>query len=193
MATKSPTKRKAKRKRLPKKKVAARPGRPTKLDQKLTDDICTFIRAGAYRDQAAIAVGIGYRTFARWMERGDKADRMADAGKTVPELEIPYWKFWQQVEQSGGKARVDVEKQVRKDNPTFWLRNGPGKTRANRQGWTDAIGEAPIDGETGKPVDAVDTDALLAKLDGIRHRALAEQAKTKKRRKGKRPKPKPRG
>jgi hypothetical protein len=194
------TKRKKKRKRIakakkkPPPKVERKPGRPTLLTPELTDDLCAFIAAGAYKEQAAIAVGIGYRTFARWMQRGDRADRVAQKlkeGEELPEEEVPYWQFWQRVEEAGATARVSVETQVRRDNPTFWLRNGPGKTRENRQGWTDSMGEAPVDPETGKPKE-VDPATLLAKLDGIRDRVLAEQAKKKRKAKPKpRPKPKP--
>lgn len=49
----------------------AKAGRPTKLTPELQASVCGIIEAGNYRCVAAEAVGLGERTLADWMKRGE--------------------------------------------------------------------------------------------------------------------------
>jgi transposase len=77
-------------------RASARGGRPTKLDEELTEQFVSMLRAGNYIGVAARAVGIGRRTFGDWMERG-RSEREADA---------PYREFRMRVEQARAEGEV---------------------------------------------------------------------------------------
>jgi hypothetical protein len=80
--------------------------------------IVALIRAGASLPFAAEAAGVPRHVFAHWLKRG-----RASEGP-------PFGPFFQQVMQARGQARAAVETEVRKKDPKFWLRYGPGKAVA---------------------------------------------------------------
>lgn len=85
-----------------------------------------YIRNGAYDWVAAQAVGIDPSTFARWMLEG-----------MLETAEAPIRQFYVSVCEAKASARITAEVEVKRDNPQFWLRCGPGKTKPNQPGWTD--------------------------------------------------------
>ena len=101
------------------------------LTQETYGKLLLLIQHGAYDYQAAQALGIAYHTFWQWMQRGiaDKENNRLTA----------YTKFYQDVSQSSAMARTLKEIEVAHDNPEFWLRSGPGKTRKGMPGWTDSL------------------------------------------------------
>lgn len=99
-------------------------GRRTKLTPEVHTGIVAYIRGGAFDYIAAEAMGIGQRTFYRWMELGEGGNRT-------------YRQFWQDVRQARAQARVAAEVEVRKADPFKWLRYGPGREREGEPGWTE--------------------------------------------------------
>lgn len=85
-----------------------------------------YIRNGAYDWVAAQAVGIDPATFQRWMKDGG-----------LETAEAPIRQFYASVCEAKASARITAEVEVKRDNPQFWLRCGPGKTKPNQPGWTD--------------------------------------------------------
>lgn len=85
-----------------------------------------YIRNGAYDWVAAQAVGIDPATFQRWMKDGG-----------LETAEAPIRQFYSSVCEAKASARITAEVEVKRDNPQFWLRCGPGKTKPNQPGWTD--------------------------------------------------------
>lgn len=91
--------------------------------------LLTLIRQGVYDYVAAEAIGITLRTWVRWLKEGENAPTGSWANQ-----------FFLDVMQARSQARVTKELQVAKDDPKFWLRSGPGKTRLGRPGWTENVG-----------------------------------------------------
>lgn len=131
--------------------MSKRPGRkPTLVAQpQLQGEILELIELGAYDYQAAEASGISQRTFQRWMRWGqDEAERMEreDAGYPSEERAC-YYHFARAVEKARARARVQAEIRVQAEDPKFWLRSGPGRTRPGRPGWTETVSVVGGDGE----------------------------------------------
>ncbi len=82
--------------------------------------IVALIRAGASPGAAAEAAGVPRKVFTGWLRRG------RDSG------EPPYGPFYQQVLEARGQVRAALESEIRKKDPKFWLRYGPGKTTGKR-------------------------------------------------------------
>lgn len=112
-----------------------RGGRPSKLQELMENDpttyqkILMYIRAGAYDHVVAEAMGVAADTFSRWMSRGRQHEK---DGK-----QSPYRRLHRDVVEARAQARLMVEMEVRRTNPEFWLRCGPGRTREDMPGWTD--------------------------------------------------------
>ena len=103
------------------------------------------IRVGCFDWVAAESIRISYASLNNWMKRGSATKK-----KTI------YRKFYLDVMQAQAQARLTTEIQVRKDNPEFWLRNGPGKSKPGRPGWTETTvvehGEQPLQVNVGGTV-----------------------------------------
>lgn len=99
-------------------------GRPPKLTDDVLTQIVQLIRAGAYDWIAAESAGISRSTFYRWMAFGEEG-------------QAPYTEFAEQVTIARAQARAAAEIEVRRDNPAFWLRVGPGRSRPGAPGWTE--------------------------------------------------------
>lgn len=88
--------------------------------------IVASIRGGGYAHMAAETAGIPRDEFDLWMKRGARSARP------------PYRHFWEHVMQAKAQARLGAEMEVRRDDPNFWLRHGPGKEPSEAPGWADA-------------------------------------------------------
>lgn len=89
--------------------------------------VLKYIEMGAYGHVVAEAMGIKYETWMGWLRKGEKA-----------KPGTYYHKFISDVRRAESKARIITEIQVRRDNPEFWLKNGPGKSTKRRpEGWTE--------------------------------------------------------
>jgi hypothetical protein len=100
------------------------------LTPEVQQKIVAFVRAGSYDWVAAEANGIDRYTFWEWIRRGEGEDR------DRPQTEA-YAQFAQEVREARAQARSAAEVEVRKDDPQFWLRCGPGKERPGEPGWTE--------------------------------------------------------
>lgn len=119
-------------------------GRKTLLTPELQKEICDKIREGCFEWVAAVSCGISHGTFHQWMQRGNGTHPTRPADEK-------YVEFVHEVEKARAEARHEVESLVRISNPEFWLRNGPGKSRGGREGWTDET-KTEISGPNGGPV-----------------------------------------
>jgi hypothetical protein len=111
-----------------------------KLTPEIEEKILSFIRAGGFADVAAEAAGIPREVFERWCRHGEQ-----------PHSTARYRDFALAVRVAVAQARLHAEVEVRKEKPLDWLRNGPGRERAEQPGWTanarartTATGEASV-------------------------------------------------
>lgn len=126
--------------------------------------ILESIEQGAWDWVAAGAGGISPKTFATWKERWrDIEERLSenpDAPLTPNEKII--LEFMRKVQVVSRKARMRCEKAVARDNPTVYLRNGPGKTYGKDEpGWTEDV--LKIDATVNLTVSGDATRTLLEK------------------------------
>jgi hypothetical protein len=95
-----------------------------RLTRALQEKIAAFIRAGGFAHIAAEAAGLPRELFARWLERGERADAPAN-----------YRAFARAIREAEAQARLQAELNVRSDKPLDWLKAGPGKSSADNPGW----------------------------------------------------------
>jgi hypothetical protein len=144
--------------------------RPTDLTPELGDQIARFVRAGNWPVTAAGAAGVPERTFFRWMARGRAAEEIDEEGGVVPETEVPFWQFRQQVKRAESESEVIAVGQLMKDMPraptavVAWLERRFGKrwSRMERQ-------EVEIAGAGGRPLEVMlnAQERLRAKLQEL--------------------------
>lgn len=128
-----------------------RRGRSSLYDEKLIARILANIRKGCFLHVAHEAEGIASSTFNEWRRRDPS--------------------FAAEVEKAIAHARQKAEAEVYKADPRFWLRNGPGKTRKGKDGWTDAQ-TVEHTGQDGGPLRVVIDwhDEWFAEEEGERAR-----------------------
>jgi hypothetical protein len=97
-----------------------------RLTLALQEKIAAFIRAGGFAHVAAEAAGLPREVFARWLERGERADAPAS-----------YRTFARAIREAEAQARLQAELNVRSDKPLDWLKAGPGKARSDNPGWSN--------------------------------------------------------
>jgi hypothetical protein len=102
-----------------------------------------FLRLGAYDYVAAEALGIVIETFTAWMDAGREC---RDKG-----IDNVYSRFFLEVVQAKAEGRLLAEIQVRNESPQAWLKNGPGRTKPGRPGWTETIA---YEGSEGGPIQS---------------------------------------
>ncbi|MBL8799670.1 MAG: hypothetical protein JNM56_37655 [Planctomycetia bacterium] len=102
--------------------------RRLKLDAKIQETICSFIRAGGFPHIAAEAAGVPRAVFESWLARGQR-----------PEARGNYRSLFLAVEQARAQARLAAEIEVFKADPTAWLKSGPGKETETNPGWTTTV------------------------------------------------------
>jgi hypothetical protein len=95
-----------------------------RLTRALGEKIAAFIRAGGFAHIAAEAAGLPREVFARWMERGERADAPAN-----------YRAFARAIREAEAQGRLQAELNVRSKKPLDWLKAGPGKASADNPGW----------------------------------------------------------
>jgi len=96
-----------------------------------------YIRAGAWDHVAASCMGIDPLTFVQWKNRGRE-----DAEK---DKESPYRKFYKDVQRATAIARLTAEIEVKKTNPTTFLRV-KHRSKNNEPGWDSEKIEHVIEG-----------------------------------------------
>lgn len=167
------------------------PGRQTVITEDKITMICDLIRTGCYNWVAAAKVGIGGTTFSRWVARGKyqrlQLDKATAEGTThtVPDADVLFLKFYDELEQARASARYDCEIEVKKSNPLAWLRFGPGRERPGEPGWTDSSkveitgkdGEAFNPGTAPVPIDPKKlTNSELADLRRLLEKAQPDES-----------------
>jgi hypothetical protein len=123
-------------------------GRPPKLTDKVEALIVASVRAGGFVWVAAQAAGVGQSTFHRWMS--DQRPRFRE--------------FREKVEQARAQARLTAELEVKRTNPEFWLRVGPGRERPGEPGWTDS---AKVEHKVEHSFDALTDEQLEARFKAL--------------------------
>ena len=83
-------------------------GRRTKLTPEVREKVVSAIRAGNYANVAAEYAGIGERTFYRWLQRGQAANRGI------------YRQFWQAVKKAEREAEVRAVAIIQKHMEDNW-------------------------------------------------------------------------
>jgi len=99
----------------------------TEPTAELTARVAAYVRGGAYPEVAAEAAGVPPGRLRSWLARG----RRKGAPAAVRE-------FCRAVRQAEAVARLQAEVAALKAKPLDWLRHGPGRPRADREGWTAA-------------------------------------------------------
>lgn len=82
--------------------------RPTKLTPEAQRRISEAVAAGNYYEAAAYSAGVDYRTFRRWMERGEKSKNGL------------YYQFCQAIRQAEAQAEVRMVAQWQQQIPESW-------------------------------------------------------------------------
>ena len=80
----------------------------TKLTPQITEEIAKRLKVGCYAKMAAAAIGVPERSFYNWLERGSKAEKLAEIGKKIPEEEKIFWQFWQSIRQADAEGQVNI-------------------------------------------------------------------------------------
>ena len=80
----------------------------TKLTPQITEEITKRLKVGCYAKMAAAAIGINESTYYRWLERGEKALKLDELGKKIPETEKIFCKFCKSVRQSEAEGQVNI-------------------------------------------------------------------------------------
>lgn len=116
------------------------------LTEEMMHTIVAFIRAGAFDQSAAAAVGISPRTLRDWLERGEGRGSKS-SNPLLDELA-------KQVGVARGQARVGAETRVYREDPKYWLTHAARSTK-DEPGWTE-----PRSGTAG--AQDLDADPLTA-------------------------------
>lgn len=103
--------------------------------------LVAYVRAGGFPHVAAAANGVFQADWEEWQ-------RQAAAGTS------PYAEAIAAVETAHAEARLTAELAALRTAPIFWLRNGPGRHRLEKAGWS-----APV-----KAQDMVNQEALREKI-----------------------------
>lgn len=111
-----------------------------KLTPELQQQICAFLRAGAFPHIAAEAAGVPRRVLARWLRWG-KQQR--------PKLR--YRRFREAVQAALAQARLKAEIETLERKPLDWLKAGPGKDAPDDPGWSTRF--RPGASTAGEPFD----------------------------------------
>lgn len=82
--------------------------RPTKLTPAVQQRIVSAVAAGNYYEAACVYGGVDYRTFLRWMQRGEKAKSSI------------YGQFCQTVREAEAEAEVRMVAQWQQQIPENW-------------------------------------------------------------------------
>jgi hypothetical protein len=109
---------------------------PARLTPALQQQLCAYLRAGAYPHVAAEACGVPREVFDDWLRRG-----------TARPAREPYRSFAAETRQAMAQARAGAEVQTLQKSPVTWLKNGPGRERPGAPGWTTTSPPLPQDPE----------------------------------------------
>jgi hypothetical protein len=113
--------------------------RRLRLTDRLIQQICGYIRSGAFEQTACEAFGVPYSLFQDWLAQA----RKKGAGRLERQL-------LEAVRQARAQARVTPELQMRTENPRHWLLHGPGKEAPGCQGWSAPVRAAGADRGKGE-------------------------------------------
>ena len=89
-----------------------------KLTLVLKEQICSYVRAGAFPQKAAEACGVSAAQRALWLKRKG---------------------FKKALQQAAAQARVAAELKVFQEDEKTWLKSGPGKDTPSEPGWTAVV------------------------------------------------------
>ena len=126
-------------------------GRQTLLDS-LTEteyeEMINFVRLGTYHYIAAERLGIAAPTFFRWLKEGKRLyheindlelEGVDPNSIQIDPRDYKFLKLYIDITKATAHARGMAEVAVKKDQPSIWLRLGPGRTLQDRPGWTEEI------------------------------------------------------
>ena len=126
--TSSKTKAKTVKKAEPKKKrgrpktAKSKGGRPTKLTAATKKIIVDALRAGNYVETVAPLAGLNRDTIYDWLKRGARAQDLLDKGKEVPESEMAFVDFSNEVKEAMAQSEVEDLKTIEhaSKDPRYW-------------------------------------------------------------------------
>lgn len=117
-----------------------------------------YIRIGAFAWVAAEALGISPDAFYRWLRWGKESKKKGNG---------IYRKFYEDVTQAQAQARLMAEVKVAQEDPKYYLRIGPGRTRVlddmTLPGWTEEPQHIVIDSHVSGEIQH--THQLRADVD----------------------------
>jgi hypothetical protein len=143
-------------------------GRPTKLNDEVSDRIITSIKAGNFRNTAALWAGVGDRTMRDWMSRGERKPKS------------PFGSFRRRVIEAEKAAEMRAVALIMKaaagdaKHAEWWLeRKYPQRWgRRQRHEITGKNGEAiRTQGEVSDLAEALADPKLRELLDAVAERA----------------------
>jgi hypothetical protein len=97
------------------------------LTAQLIQQICGYIKGGAFEQTACEVAGVPHEVFMDWLSQARQK-----SASTIQRLLL------QSVRQARAQARLKPEMQLREDSPRQWLLHGPGKQTPDSPGWSAA-------------------------------------------------------
>lgn len=150
-------------------------GRKTLLTQERVNAITSMLRAGAYVEDACLAVGIHRSTFYNWITRGTTQRERHNAGLEIEPDEQPFLDFLDTVEQADAEGLINHLMNIdhAANNGTWqasaWILERKQPKKWGRQDRTE------ITGPEGGPIQInVSTEELERKVTRILERRALE-------------------
>lgn len=150
----------------------ARMGRPTKLDQKVQDDIVLMLKMGNYIETAAAFAGISKTTLYSWMRRGrEELERVEEGkGRKIRKAEEPYVDFLNAVEKSMAEAEIRDVQIIYNAAKSDWKASAWRLERKYQDKW-GRKDRTEVTGKDGGPIEIDDPrEVLLNKLNTLAKR-----------------------
>lgn len=92
----------------------------SKLTEEIIKDICKKLKVGNYIKTVATSIGVSERTFYYWIDRGEKVNKLYEAGQKVPNEEKIYLQFLQSIQQAEAESEVVIVAQIFSQIPKDW-------------------------------------------------------------------------
>jgi hypothetical protein len=96
------------------------PGQPTRLTRQRHDKIVDIIKEGNYENIAWMKSAISEQTYFNWKGRGEEALALRNSGKRVPDGELIYLEFFEDVKEAIATAEEYAVSKVRVHMDDSW-------------------------------------------------------------------------
>ena len=142
--------------------------RETLLTDDVKSQIIRYLRAGVSYKTAAQAARISERAIHNWMKRGRQAEERVEAGEDIPDSELLYLNFVQDIAATHADVIVTAAAQVRQAGATDWRAALSLLERRAPDDWTL---RREVTGVQGQPIQV---EAVMARAEILLERVQPE-------------------